>query len=78
MNADTSAALLALRAAFPLWDITYAPQMRSWIARTRKKTICENSAALLCLALTLIERKERQARNGPGWDWPNWGTTSPS
>ena len=27
-----------------------------------------------CFALALIERKERQARDGPGWDWPP-GTT---
>ncbi len=70
--------LLMLRSAFPRWKITHSPQLRAWTAQTPDGTICENSPALLCLALTLIERKERQARNGPGWNWPPWGKPPPS
>ncbi len=51
-----------LRAAFPLWAITYSTQMRAWVARTRKKTICENSSVLLCAAFMLIARQHRPAR----------------
>ena len=44
--------------AFPFWTITYAEQMRAWIARTGARTICQNSAVMLCAALTVIEGKE--------------------
>jgi hypothetical protein len=73
LDADTVTIVRTLRQAFPLWAITYSRQTRAWIARTHGKTICEASAALLCIALTLIERRERQAGNGtssPGWDGP--------
>jgi hypothetical protein len=58
--------LAAMRQAFPAWTIDYSTEMRAWIARTRKRTICEPSAVLLCAALLLIERRARQA--GPGLD----------
>jgi hypothetical protein len=48
-----------LRSAFPLWTITYSAELDAWIGQTRKKTICQNSAVSLALALTLIERRER-------------------
>jgi hypothetical protein len=59
--------LAAMQAAFPAWTIEYSSHARAWIARTRKKTICEPSAVLLCAALLLIERRARQASDpGPG------------
>ena len=57
--------LAALRYAFPSWTITYSPQLRSWIARSRGKTICQNSPVLLCAALTLIERRQPSGRHSP-------------
>ena len=57
--------LAALRHAFPLWTITYSAQMHTWIARTRKKTLCENSPVLLCAALLML-----QCRQPPGWPGP--------
>ena len=57
--------LAALRHAFPLWIIAYSAQMHAWIARTRKKTLCENSPVLLCAALLLL-----QCRQPPGWPGP--------
>jgi len=57
--------LAALRHAFPTWIITYSDQMHAWIARTRTKTLCENSPVLLCAALLLI-----QCRQPPGWPGP--------
>ena len=65
--------LMGLRAAFPHWDISYSPSFRAWTARNDDATICENSPALLCIALAQIERRQRQARRGPGWDWPPGG-----
>lgn len=62
--------LLMLRSAFPLWKVTYSPELRAWTAQTPDGTICENSAALLCIALTLIERKQREASSMPGWNKP--------
>jgi hypothetical protein len=67
---ETPFMLAALRHAFPSWTITYAEQMRAWIARTGGRTICVNSAVMLCAALMLIEGKEHQARHGPRWDRP--------
>lgn len=58
--------LAALQAAFPAWAITYDPGTRTWTARTRRKTICQNSAVLLCAAMVLIERRYRQYTGGPG------------
>ncbi len=62
--------LAGLRDAFPQWAISYAPFSRAWTARKDGATICQNTPALLCFALTLIERKQRRARHGPGRDWP--------
>ena len=70
--------LIRLREAFPQWAISYVPFSRAWTARKDGATICQGSAALLCVALMLVERKERQARHGPRWDWPPWDTASPS
>jgi hypothetical protein len=58
--------LAAMRQAFPAWTIEYCTHARAWMARTRKKTICEPSAVLLCTALLLIERRYRHRANDPG------------
>ncbi len=64
LDEDTLTVLDQLREVFGCWAISYSLQLRSWIARRQGGiTICQNSAVLLCIALTLIERKERQARN---------------
>jgi hypothetical protein len=63
--------LIRLRETFPQWAISYVPFPRAWTARKDGATICRKSPALLCIAL--IEREERQARHGPGPDWPPWG-----
>jgi hypothetical protein len=69
LDEDTLTVLDQLREVFGGWAISYFLQLRSWIARRRGAiTICQNSAVLLCIALTLIERKERQARNNPRQD----------
>ena len=62
---DTRFILAALSYAFPAWTITYSPHLRAWIACSRGKTICQNSAVLLCAALTLIERRQPSGRHGP-------------
>ena len=59
-----------MREVFPQWAISYSPFSRAWIARKDGATICQGSAALLFVALLLIDGKERQARRGPGGDWP--------
>ena len=64
----TPGILAALRHTFPLWAISYNCDTRAWTARSEKKTITENSPALLCVALILIERRHRQHAPGPGWD----------
>ncbi len=69
-DGDRPELLIRLRQAFPQWAISYAPFPRAWTARKDGATICQNSAALLCLALALIERKQRRARYSPGSDWP--------
>ena len=69
--------LIRLREAFPQWAISYVPFPRAWTARKDGATICQNSAALLCIALALIERKERRARHGPARDWPPGDSTPP-
>jgi hypothetical protein len=56
---DTLIILRELRKLFPLWDITYAREMRTWIAKSRKTIICEDSAAFFCIALTRAERHRR-------------------
>ena len=70
-DGDTLELLIRLRNAFPQWAISYAPFPQAWTAHKDGATICQKSPALLCLAL--IERKERRARHGPGWDWPPLG-----
>ena len=77
-DGDRPELLIRLRETFPQWAISYAPFPRAWTARKDGATICQNTAALLCIALIRIERKERQARNGPGWNWPPWGHVPPS
>ena len=59
---ETRFILAALRHAFPSWTITCSLQLQAWIARTGEKTICQNSAVLLCAALTLIERRQPPSR----------------
>ena len=61
---------MGLRAAFPHWNISYSPSFRAWTARNDNATIRQNTPALLCFALALIERRQRQARHGPGADGP--------
>ena len=60
--------LMGLRQVFPQWAISYSPFSRAWTARNDDTTICQNSPALLCAALMLAERKQRQTRHGR--DWP--------
>lgn len=76
-DVETRIILRELQMVFPLWTITYSGQMRAWIARTPEQTVCENSPMLLCMALALIERRQRQAKNSGGWHRPPWGTMSP-
>ena len=75
---ETPFMLAALRHAFPSWTITCAEQMRAWIARTSGRTICVNSAVMLCAALMLVEGRQHRARHGPGGDWPPWPGIVPS
>jgi len=67
--------LAALRQAFPVWTITYSAQMHAWIARTRKKTLCENSPMLLCAALLLIQYGQPDGWPGPVPRWLPGGTS---
>ena len=60
--------LAGLRQVFPHWAISYSPFSRAWTARKDGATICQNSPALLFIALLLAEGKQRQARRGR--DWP--------
>ena len=69
--------LIRMRETFPQWAISYVPFSRTWTACKDGATICQKSAALLCTALALIEKKERRARHGPGRDWPPGDNTSP-
>lgn len=66
LDADTLITMWELRRAFPLWRIVFSAQTRTWVGRTRKKTISHSSAVSLCIALTLIERRERRLACGPG------------
>ena len=69
-DGDRLGLLMGLRAAFPHWNISYSPSFRAWTARNDDATICQNTPALLCIALALIERRQRRARHGPGADGP--------
>ena len=63
-GADTPDVLTMLRQTFPQWAISYSPCGRVWTARTDRQAITENSPVLLCVALVLIERRQRQASGG--------------
>jgi hypothetical protein len=62
---DESFLLATLRDAFPAWTIEYSTHTRAWTARTRKTTIRQPTAALLCAALDLADRRVRRT-SGPG------------
>lgn len=62
--------LFQLREMFPMCIITHSVQMQGWTVTTRKNTVCVQPAALLCIALTLIERTPRHCNHGFGPDWP--------
>jgi hypothetical protein len=68
LDADTLIILRELRRAFPLWSIIYSTDVDAWIGTTRKTTICQSSAVSLCIALTLIERRQRQLAQKSGRD----------
>jgi len=57
--------LAAMRQTFPGWAISYSCSTRAWIARGERQTIAENSPALLCIALVLIERRQWRSARGP-------------
>jgi hypothetical protein len=70
LDAETLIVLRELRRAFPLWTIIYSADLDAWIGTTRKTTICQSSAVSLCIALTLIERRQRLLAHGPGRQRP--------
>ena len=61
LDAETLIIVQELRRAFPAWTIIYCKQTQTWVGQTRKKTISVTSDVELCTALTLIERRVRQA-----------------
>ena len=65
LDAETLIIVQELRRAFPAWTIIYSKQTQTWVGQTRKKTISVTSAVELCIALTLIERRVRQASDEP-------------
>ena len=67
--------LMGLRAAFPHWAISYSPFSRAWTARQDGATICENSPALLCIALARATATPGPARPRRGRaPWFRWLT----
>ena len=68
---------MGLRATFPHWNISYSPSFRAWTARNDDATICQNTPALLAIALALIERTRTpgpaRPRRGPD-PWFRWLT----
>jgi hypothetical protein len=66
LDTGTLITVRELRRAFPAWTILYSTELGAWIAQTPKTTICEPSAALLCVALLLTERRHRHRANNPG------------
>ncbi len=64
LDAETLITVGELRRAFPAWAIIYSTELHAWIGTTRAKTISQNSAVSLAIALTLIERRERQLTFG--------------
>jgi hypothetical protein len=62
---DESVLLTAMREAFPAWAISYDSGTRSWTAQTRKTTVSQPTAVLLCAALVLADRRPRRT-SGPG------------
>ena len=63
---DTPDVLTLLRRTFPRWAISYSQSTHVWTARNDRQAIAENSPVLLCVALVLIERRQRQASRGTG------------
>ena len=72
-DADTPDVLTLLRQTFPQWAISFSRSAHVWTAQTDRQTIAENSPVLLCVALVLIERRQRQASHGPRQDGPPVG-----
>jgi hypothetical protein len=74
---DESLLLAPLRDAFPAWTIDYSTHARAWTARTRKTTIRQPTAALLCAALELADRQARRTSDPGPAPWPDLpsGTT---
>jgi hypothetical protein len=66
LDAETLITVSELRRAFPAWAIIYSTELRAWIGTTLTKTISQHSAVSLAIALTLIERRERQLTRDPG------------
>jgi hypothetical protein len=62
---DESFLLTAMQEAFPAWAISYDTATRSWTAQTRKTTIRQPTAVLLCAALAGAGRRARRT-SGPG------------
>jgi hypothetical protein len=69
LDAETLITVRELRRAFPLWTIIYSAQTCTWVGRTSRKTISHSSAVSLSIALTLIERRERQLARQPGLEF---------
>jgi hypothetical protein len=67
LDAETLITVSELRRAFPDWAIIYSNELRAWIGMTCTKTISQHSAVSLAIALTLIERRERQLTQDPGF-----------
>ena len=68
LDAETLITVAELRRAFPAWAIIYSTELGAWIGTTSAKTISQHSAVSLAIALTLIERRERQLTFGAGRD----------
>jgi hypothetical protein len=56
LDAETHIILCELRQLFPLWRITYSPQLRVWVAKSKRGTLCQSSMVLMCIVLMRIER----------------------
>ncbi len=63
---DPPDVMTLLRRTFPRWAISYSQSTHVWTARTDRQAITENSPVLLCVALVLIERRQRQPYRGTG------------
>ena len=69
--------LAGLREVFPQWAISYSPFSRAWIARKDGATICQGSAALLCIALLLIDGRNARPGAAPAGTGPRGPVASP-